>query len=373
MSATIILGDYDRVKELMEAKDEEYSYVQATESINCRSDDKQQTRTSLTQSTPLTLLTQSTPKLTTHEPSLRDDPFFAQSIELIIEKLQLLEGLNNSMSAEELPQKDSIDKKIHTLQDTWSLIKKELISDPITPDTEKKLIEPNTDKKQTEIDDDYIEPDRFCFLKTGKCMLCNKKYETKCNEIIIGDDFGWIYCGECEKTKEINKSIICYLHESASYPCYWLSELKEKLKIKSYYPELIKDIKDDPFYNHEGGYIHFFNQSQMHTKYPVQTGRICLEGLHVMQFSGDDEKFGFGVYVTFLNAASKSSSKRFVSLANLFYHTPGLYEEITSCENLFASDKVFISHKDTPIEVRKLIDEAYNTAKACKNSREFPQ
>jgi hypothetical protein len=202
---------------------------------------------------------------------------------------------------------------------------------------------------------------RLIMVNRDQCMLCD--YFGKCYEINLSPHEGWIYCDACKKEGRLREDILYYMNNKTVLPCYWLTIIKEKFKNWSYYEKSIKEYK-----NKNIRYLHFFRKSREKSKRPIHTAMIA-RGFNPLVFSINNGKLS--IYLLFDDTETNETSTGLISLANLMYHNPGLYEEITTTNNIFDSDTVMISYDELPEKIRLLVEDAYKESLFCKGSEEF--
>jgi hypothetical protein len=236
--------------------------------------------------------------------------------------------------------------------------------------------------------------------QTTVCMLCGvKTNEDDINFLSLGHIYGWYYCNDCRDEGRLKEDVMYYMENESSLPCTWLPFVDVKKKLftkKSYYPTMLdndsskkkyiptEDISEPKqvsflyFFKRtvkyeENGvrYLHFFRKSKAGTVRPIHTGELHTN-LNKCAFRPIDDKT-LAICLQFKDTITGEQLERDVTLANLFYHNPGLYEEIITTKNIFCGSDIVVSYSEVPEKVKKLVDEAYERAKTCKDPSEFTQ
>lgn len=190
---------------------------------------------------------------------------------------------------------------------------------------------------------------RLVMICVVECMVCNKRQTEECNQLIVGRQWGWLYCDDCLKSGRLRATILGWINKEKTIPCTWISKSQTFTK-----PD------DDDEKSETAYYLNFFRYSQRDTIKPVYKGRTYPydDNGSKIRFMKDDVN-GYGMSITFTDHVSGHCMERFVSLENIFAHNPQFYKELTSCADLLNREDLKIGYSDISQELRASIDHSY--------------
>lgn len=198
------------------------------------------------------------------------------------------------------------------------------------------------------------------------CMLCEKKFETSCDEVTIGDIYGWKYCSDCLKNGDLRRTVLKYIETSNSIPCYWIYNNETAFNQSSYYDET-KDANSTDGMR----YIHFLDCSGTDVDKVTRTSE-CLLGdnnnLSIIVNTRENKDADADIAIMRLNyydSIEDSYSKQTVSLANVFYHNPEFYKLLVGSSNLLNNVAVVIDYSDIPQRLKDAVEAAKLKADRC--------
>lgn len=187
--------------------------------------------------------------------------------------------------------------------------------------------------------DDGINRLVFCHLKV--CMLCKSTNDTL-NALLFGDSLsGWFYCDECLKNQRITRAVYKHICISRQIPMFWLLKSKNKN-------------------------LSFFRYSQRNTNQPIYIGEFSRDiSMNVLTYY-DDDLYRYRLPLEYKDSTTGAIIGRGISLQNLFSYNPWLYKEFTECEDLMDSSSeapIKIGYKQLPLELKHMVEEAYELSK----------
>lgn len=232
--------------------------------------------------------------------------------------------------------------------------------------TEDKCIEPLTTNQfvgfqhnddQGYIESKYHEPIRLVFVQINRCYVCDK-LQNDVNCLILGRLYGWLYCNNC--INDVKSSVKIFINNN-NIPLHWLFGSNKF------------NNPDDPYSKK----IFFFRNSKKGTQYEIQESLIRYfdmdeydYGCYMIQKFETMTDNKYGVYLFFNDIQTGERQCRTVSLANIFAHTNGLYEELINCKNIFDDNKIVIGFDDLSLELKNEIHDAYKMS-CTKDKRSY--
>jgi hypothetical protein len=197
--------------------------------------------------------------------------------------------------------------------------------------------------KQTEI----IEPIKLVFIQTTRCYICDtvKKLPDELNWLLLGYLYGWLYCDDCSSC--VRSSAIHFIN-SNNIPLHWLFGISKfsdpddsNNKSLTFFRKSKKDVQEAILKTYDlNDYIYG-----------------CYMINSIKQEQNDGTKYG--IYLFFNDVQTKQRQSRMVSLANIFAHNDGLYEELINCKNIFDNKKIVISFDDLSLDLQNGIHDEY--------------
>lgn len=227
-------------------------------------------------------------------------------------------------------------------------------------DHEEKL---NVQSEEVPEREKTLDINRLVMRPTNVCTLCGIK-NNKCKELNFGRLVGWIYCDNCKKDGTLKKAIFHFMKTELSMPYSWLILVNNKFLQPDYYSKE-KELNKYPM-----RYLHFFRKSREHTDKPIHTARIFF-AKDSLTFRYDTDSKKLMVMSDFSDTKTQEPTMRDVTLANLMYHNPGLYDEIISTKNILPKTDIIIPYSEVPSEVKQLIEDTHLEALKAKSSSDF--
>ncbi len=155
---------------------------------------------------------------------------------------------------------------------------------------------------------------KYCSIKSlimhcnKLCMLClNYCDHTTCITLSENLMHGWIYCDTCKKNGILVKTIQNHINKEKIIPLYWLHQSNEKK---------IRNLQ--------------FDALLVKSKTKVDNVSLLHPILNFIKFSKTKKQLYTKLDFKYQEDEIKLQT---ISLANLFAHNPGLYEEMISCSD----------------------------------------
>ena len=186
------------------------------------------------------------------------------------------------------------------------------------------------------------------------CMLCN----ALCGEVTrysMGNYLtGWLFCYTCKTNGLLARTVHRHMVENKIIPCDWIvrSTRFRKQNDDTYEKEHIRVLKFI-------GNLSFDPMDDCAGK-KIFESQISDLGYYIFRMSKTQNQLYVKVSV---ENEKKEQIQYPVSLANLFAHNPGLYEEMLMCKNFTGVDSIIIGYDDMSDEIKLEIKKSYDFAK----------
>jgi hypothetical protein len=224
----------------------------------------------------------------------------------------------------------------------------------------------------------------LCLVSPDVCMLCNRRLDKSNFRALELEQFlGWVHCADCAQDGRLKEEVLYALEHQNLVPCGFLAN-STRFKRPSAYEtmsefdhEAKKRVEKKTEDTKKSGvvYLHFFRLSKGNTNRHVQTGYLDAEfsfSSFLLKVLKHDKKKKLVLSLDYFDNGTKAERGGVVTLANLFYHNPELYEELTNTKNLLGThSSVTVSYNEVPKTVRDLVEEAHLEALSCNNSSHF--
>jgi hypothetical protein len=177
---------------------------------------------------------------------------------------------------------------------------------------------------------------RLVMIKANECMLCKKNYEYILCTFEITYREGWVYCSECLQNNTLKNKVMEYIEYHKIIPFGWIHNIDAK----------VSDEKVLNFYRYSRR-----NTNPIHKAIFNYETRLNGTNMYYIENS-------LRMNVNFKDNATDVVYTRTISLQNLFKHNINLYNDLTNCDNLFASI-LKISYDELPLAIKNCIEDTY--------------
>lgn len=227
---------------------------------------------------------------------------------------------------------------------------------------------------------------RLSMFKTDRCMICKKEYPYQMKVLNVGS-WGWLYCDECFKTERIHESAKHHIRTHNLIPLNWIFQIDPSVfssdshSMHNLLKTLISDDIQSPnitptvFPNSVmtiskpqsaesesipkiSFNISFYRHSKRDSPNPIHVSQLICADPEGNWIKYDPTNKLVGMNLKFQDNDTNKYCERFVSLSNIFAHTPKLFELFIKCDDLFCSD-VKIGYDDISEFMRVEIMKAY--------------
>jgi len=193
-------------------------------------------------------------------------------------------------------------------------------------------------------DSDDHEIQRLVMVRYNLCMLCGQSDEN-CEQLSVGMHSGWIFCPKCGENGRMQCAATKHINSTGMIPMSWifgstLFQEDDHIKLK------------------------FFRHSRKDTNHPIFISDVRYgDNPNGHELIYNDHRDMYVMYLTFFDDKVNDSMGRSVSLQNLFAHNPGLYEELTTSDNLYGHYSIKVRYSDISTDIKLKIEHANQLSK----------
>lgn len=187
---------------------------------------------------------------------------------------------------------------------------------------------------------------RLVMRRIDICMLCNAQCDT--TRYSMGEYLtGWLFCNTCRTNGLLARTVHRHMIDKKIIPCDWMFSTAGR-STQLVRTRVLKFIGDTSS-----------NHPTKDTKKEIINGSINDIGYYVLIMSKTYNQ----LYVKVDTEDAKKEPMQYpVSLANLFAHNPGLYEEMIMCKNFTGHDGIAVGYDDMTDEIKLEIKKSYDHA-----------
>jgi hypothetical protein len=188
----------------------------------------------------------------------------------------------------------------------------------------------------------YHPISRLVMRRYDECMLCNLRSDTTITRYSMDEYLtGWLFCNTCKTNGLITRTVRQHMVDKKTIPCNWILSKKPTRILKFIgNPSLDRGSIGDQ-------------------KIEINDASIDDIGFYVLKMSKTYNQ----LYVKLDTKDEKNINIQYpISLANLFAHNPGLYEEMLLCKNYTGVDGIVIGYDDMTDEIKSEIKKSYDHA-----------